>query len=96
MAISPKTPNDIAISVEENTLFNTTVTIAISDWSSNSCTKTVQGMTADKIVWIAPVAESNANYASAGVYCSNQGTNSLTFACKTVPVSSLTVNIVFN
>lgn len=71
----------------------TTVTIATSDWSSLSCTKSVSGMTASKIVLVSPAPSSFTAYTDAGVRCSAQGSGTLTFSCDTVPSSSVTVNI---
>lgn len=71
----------------------TTVTIATSDWSSLSCTKNVTGMTASKIVLVSPAPASFTAYTDAGVRCSAQGSGTLSFACDSVPSSSVTVNI---
>lgn len=72
----------------------TTVTIATSDWSSLSCTKNVTGMTASKIVLVSPAPASFSVYTDAGVRCSAQGSGTLSFACDSVPSSSVTVNII--
>lgn len=71
----------------------TTVTIATTDWSSLSCTKSVTGMTASKIVLVSPAPSSFTAYTDAGVRCSAQGSGTLSFACDSVPSSSVTVNI---
>lgn len=71
----------------------TTVTIATTDWSNLSCTKSVTGMTASKIVLVSPDPVSFTAYTDAGVRCSAQGSGTLSFACDSVPSSSVTVNI---
>lgn len=70
-----------------------TITIATSDWSSLSCTKSVTGMTASKIVLVSPDPSSFTAYTDAGVRCSAQGNGTLSFACDSVPSSSVTVNV---
>ena len=73
----------------------TTVTLATSDWSNNSCTKTVSGMTASALVFVAPDPTSLINASTAQVYCSAQASNSLTFTCVTTPTANLTINIAY-
>lgn len=71
----------------------TTVTIATTDWSNLTCTKSVTGMTASKIVLVSPAPASFTAYTDAGVRCSAQGSGTLSFACDSVPSASVTVNI---
>lgn len=70
------------------------ITLAAASWSSNAQTVTVSGVTADNTVMISPAPASQEAYTKAGVYCSAQAANSLTFTCKTAPTAALTVNIV--
>lgn len=74
---------------------NTSVTLTSAGWSSNTQTVTVSGMTATKIVWVSPAPASSADYSAGGVYCSAQGSNSLTFTCATQPSVDITVNVIF-
>lgn len=69
------------------------VTIAVADWSSNTCTKTVTGVTADSLVVCSYDIASKTAYTECGVYCSAQARNSLTFACNTTPTVAVTVNV---
>lgn len=73
---------------------NTTVTLAVADWSSNAQTVSVQGVSSSNTVLVAPAPSSNADYVSAGILCTAQATNSLTFTCQTVPSNAITVNVV--
>lgn len=68
--------------------------IAVSDWSNNTATKNVTGVTTNNIVLVSPDPTSADDYASAGILCTAQAYNSLTFTCDTVPSSSVTVNVV--
>ena len=71
----------------------TTVTIASSDWSNNTCTKNVTGVTASNTVLVTYAPSSKADYVAADIYCSAQGSGTLTFNCTTTPSSSVTVNV---
>lgn len=69
-------------------------TLAVADWSSNTQTVTVTGVTATNIVFVSPAPASAADYAAAGIICTAQGTDSLTFTCTTTPTNAITVNVV--
>ena len=74
-----------------------TITLSSSAWSSNSQTVAVSGVTADELAQLitpTPAIASQSAYYEAGIMCTNQGTNSLTFTCQTVPTSNLTVYVV--
>lgn len=71
----------------------TTVTIDASDWSNNTCTKSVAGVTASNTVLVTYAPSSKADYVAADIYCSAQGSGTLTFSCTTAPSSSITVNV---
>lgn len=73
---------------------STMPTLAVADWSSNTQTVTVSGVTASNIVIVAPAPASAADYAAAGIVCTAQGTDSLTFTCTTVPSNAITVNVI--
>ena len=78
-----------------NALQSTSVTIATSDWSSNTASVTVSGLTATSVVWVAPDNASQSAYTTAGVYASSQSADTLTFSCSQTPASSLTINVVY-
>lgn len=74
-----------------------TVTLSASSWSSNTQTVTVSGVSATEtaqLITPTPAISSQSAYYEAGIMCTNQGTNSLTFTCQTVPTSNLTVYVV--
>lgn len=74
-----------------------TATLTTSGWSSNSQTIAVTGVVADtsaQVIDVAPASKTDAeNWASAGIWCTAQGANSLTFTCNTVPTAAITVNV---
>lgn len=78
-----------------NAVQSTTVTIATTDWSSNTASVTVSGLTATSVVWVAPDNASQSAYTTAGVYASSQSADTLTFTCTQTPSASLTINVVF-
>ena len=74
-----------------------TVTLPASGWSSNAQTVTVSGVLADEtkqLIQPMPAIASQNAYITAGVICSGQAANSLTFTCQTVPTENLTVYVV--
>ena len=77
-----------------NNLTGTKTTATLSTtWSSNQQTVTVSGVTSSNYIVVSPAPASYEAYCEAGIYCSAQGSNSLTFKCDTVPSAALTVNI---
>ena len=71
-----------------------TGTLTVAGWSNGSQTITVSGVSASGNVLVAPSPASQDAYAAAGVRCTAQAANSLTFTCKTAPMEALTVNVV--
>lgn len=86
--------------LEKNTA---TVSIASTDWQSAGggtfydVTVTVTGMTASATTWVSPDPSSAYDYADAGIICSAQASNSLTFRTKgtDAPSGSISVNVVW-
>ena len=79
-----------------NAVVSNSITIAAADWNGGTtCTKTVSGLTATSVVWVAPDNASQSDYLDAGVYASAQTTDTITFTCSTTPTSSLTVNVIY-
>lgn len=73
------------------------ITLPASGWSSNTQTVTVNGVLADEsaqLIQPMPAIASQSAYISAGIICSGQAANSLTFTCQTVPTENLTVYVV--
>ena len=76
------------------TMSTVSVTINAADWSSNTCTKTVSGVTASNTVIVSSDVSSIDNYCEAGVKATVQAVDSLTFTCETTPSVALSVNVV--
>ena len=73
---------------------NTTATLTSAGWSGGSQTVTVSGVTATGIVFVSPDPTDQSAYTSAGIVCTAQAANSLTFTATSTPASDLTVNVV--
>ena len=77
---------------------STAVTLSASGWNSSAKTQTVtvSGVLADEtkqLITPAPAAASQAAYYSAGIRCTGQEADSLTFTAKTIPTADLTVYV---
>lgn len=70
-----------------------TVTLWSSSWYSNSQSVTANGVTTSNTVIVSPTGSYWKAYCEAGVYCSGQSSNSLTFKCEDVPTENITVNV---
>lgn len=74
-----------------------TAALSSSGWSGNSQTITVSGVVADtsaQLIYVSPADKASATaWGEAGVFCSAQGANSLTFVCDSTPSANITVNI---
>ena len=69
------------------------VTLATANWSSNTQTVNVAGVTASNAVIVSAAPASYLSYSEFGVYCSAQGAGTLTFTCDSTPDVNLTVNV---
>lgn len=76
------------------TKVNTTATLAVADWSSNTQTVSITGITAGGVVMVSPTPANQSAYTSAGILCTAQAAGSLTFTCDTVPSADITVTVV--
>lgn len=71
-----------------------TVQLTSSGWTDKMQTVSVDGVTASNIVFVSPEPASYADYAEAGIRCTEQAEGKLTFTCDNVPDGSVTVNVV--
>jgi len=76
-----------------------TLTLPASGWNATTKTQVVQvpGVDADETTQLIQPVVSKASkdaYRKAGVECTDQGANSLTFTAKTIPTEDLTVYVV--
>lgn len=73
-----------------------TVTLSAGAWVNNTQTVAVSGVLADstkQAINVAPIGGQGVAYGSAGIECTTQGANSLTFICEAAPENNITVNI---
>lgn len=71
-----------------------TVTLTVAGWSSDAQTVTATGVTSSNTVIVSPSPSDMEDYTDAGIVCTAQGTNTLTFECDTTPSSAIDVNVV--
>lgn len=71
-----------------------TGTLTAAGWSNGSQTITVSGVTASGNILVAPSPASQDAYTAAGVKCTAQAANSLTFTCDSTPTADLAVSVV--
>lgn len=69
------------------------VVLSSSSWSNMEQTISANGVTADNTIIPSPAPASHVAYGEAGIYCSAQGENVLTFTCSEIPSTDLTVNV---
>lgn len=74
-----------------------TASLTVAGWiaSGNTYTQTanVTGITESKNIVVTPSPDSFNAYGAAGVYCSSQGSGTITFTASKVPDIALTVNV---
>lgn len=80
-------PSDIGITSASGT-------IQVANWANDTATITVSGVTSSNIVIVAPAPSSTDAYVAAGIKCTAQASNSLTFSCASVPSSAISLNVV--
>lgn len=86
--------SDGTIPTARLTKVNSTITLVAADWSGGSQTVTVSGVTSSSIVWVSPDPTDQSAYVSAGILCTAQGTDSLTFTATTTPSADIDVVVV--
>ena len=77
---------------------STAVTLSASGWNSSSKTQTVtvSGVLADEtkqLITPTPAIASQEAYYNAGIRCTGQSADKLTFTAKTIPTADLTVYV---
>ena len=69
------------------------ITLTSAWWSNNEQTVTATWVTANNSIIVSPVPTYMSDYTDAAIYCSAQGTDSLTFTCDSTPASDIEVNV---
>lgn len=89
------TASDVGAAASGHTHNKTaTATLSASKWSNKAQSVSVSGVTASNTVIVSAAPGSYTKYCEASVYCSAQGSGTLTFTCDTVPTADITANIV--
>ena len=81
------------ISISSVSKSSTTVSLTTSGWSNNSKQVTVSGVTSSNDVIVSPAPASYDDFVAAGIKCTAQSSNKLTFSYSTAPTSTITVNV---
>lgn len=97
-AVDSKTPTSVTITLTPDGWTNTMAPVEPGGEAlGHQQTVTVSGVSATEtaqLITPTPAILSQSAYYKAGIMCTNQAANSLTFTCQTVPTSNLTVYVV--
>ena len=90
-----KTVNSNSLLGSGNISLYSTITVTLTSawWSSSTQTVTATGVTASNTVIVSPAPANIDDYATNKIYCSAQGSNSLTFSCTDTPTGDISVNV---
>ena len=86
---------DTELSGKQDLLSTATVTLTSSGWSDKTQTVSIEGITADNIVWVSPAPSTHTAYTEANIRATAQAEGSLTFTCDEVPSSNVVAQVVF-
>lgn len=85
--------NTITISAQFSGFVDTSAELEVADWVGGSQTITVNGVTPTNTVLISTEPSDMDEYINAGVICTAQGNDSLTFTAVSTPATDITVYI---
>lgn len=91
------TMDDVKEELRNSRPKSTLVTLPLSAWSNNTQTVTVPGVLADEskqLIQPMPTIADQAVYSAAGISCTGQAANKLTFKAQTVPTEDVQVYVV--
>lgn len=80
--------------IQNNKPFSTVLTLASTNWNSNSQSISAPGVTASNDIILCPITSSQEEYMDCDVTCISQSTDLLTFECANVPENDLFVNVI--
>lgn len=96
--VDSKSPTSVTITLTSDGWANTMAPVEPGEETlGNQQTVTVSGVSATEtaqLITPTPAIASQSAYYEAGIMCTGQAANSLTFTCQTVPTSNLTVYVV--
>lgn len=70
-----------------------TATLTAAGWSNNTQTVSVAGVSASNVVIVTYAPASKSAWTAADIYCSAQGSGTLTFTCATTPTVAINANV---
>lgn len=88
------TAADARIKLGAVNMVTKTVTLSTSNWSSNTQTVNVTGVTSGNTILVGYSPESYEAYSDAAIRCVEQDNNTLTFSCESKPSVNVSVNVV--
>ena len=75
-------------------MVTSTVTLSASNWSSNTQTVNISGVTASNTIIVGYHPDSYEEYSEAAIRCMEQSNGTLTFFCDSTPSADISANIV--
>ena len=75
------------------TVSSISVSLTVANWSNNSQTVSVTGVSASNSVIVSPAPASIDDYVAGGIKCTAQASGTLTFTCTTTPSTAISVNV---
>ena len=87
--------HDEALPKKADTATTASYMLPVAGWDSEAKTQTVSatGMSASANIIVVAAPESYIPYNEAGIRCTGQGTDTLTFTCEEVPTEDVTANV---
>lgn len=86
--------SDVSVTAADVGITTKTATIQTSNWSGTTATVTVSGVTSSNDVIVSPAPSGVAAWTDAQIYCSAQGTNTLTFKAKGTPTVAIPIVVI--
>lgn len=75
-------------------IFTTSKTLQVANWSSNTQTVSISAVTTSSTVIVSPIPTSIDDYTVAGIRCTGQASGTLTFTCTTTPSNIVYINVI--
>lgn len=88
------TAADARVNIGAVNMVTKTITLSASNWSNDTQTVNVSGVTANNTILVGYNPESYEAYSDAAIRCVDQGNNTLTFSCESTPSINVSANVV--
>lgn len=86
--------NDLSSKPSIPSIFTTSKTLQVANWSNNSQTVSISAVAISSTVIVSPIPTSIDDYTAAGIRCSSQASGTLTFTCTTTPSNIVYINVI--